>query len=63
MFSGNTVSKGLRVHLIFEFFALQRHHENPKRYKPKVIGSRFRVQGLPAFGGARGDQDSKVIVY
>ena len=29
--------------------------------KPKLIGSRFRVQGLPAFGGAVGDQGSKVI--
>jgi hypothetical protein len=29
---------------------------------PKMIGSRFRVQGLPAFGGAVGDQGSKVIM-
>ena len=28
---------------------------------PKLIGSRFRVQGLLAFGGAVGDQGSEVI--
>jgi len=28
----------------------------------KLIGSRFRVQGLPAFGGAEGDQGSKVTI-
>ena len=27
----------------------------------ELIGSRFRVQGLPAFGGAVGDQGSKDI--
>jgi hypothetical protein len=27
---------------------------------PKLIGSRFWVQGLPASGGAEGDQGSKV---
>ena len=30
-------------------------------YIPKLIGSKFRVQGLPALGGAGGDQGSKFI--
>jgi hypothetical protein len=29
--------------------------------RAKLIGSEFKVQGLPAFGGAVGDQGSKVI--
>ena len=29
----------------------------------KMIGSEFSVQGLPAFGGAVGDQGSNVITY
>ncbi len=32
-------------------------------YSHKLISSGFRVQGLPAFGGAVGDQGSKVITY
>jgi hypothetical protein len=37
-------------------------HRDAKNYivLSKLIGSGFRVQGLPAFGGAEGDQGSKV---
>ncbi len=35
--------------------------EITKKITPKLIGSGFKVLSLPAFGGAVGDQGSKVI--